>query len=200
VVRITPDEVHLSDPDNYEKIYSVGSKYPKAKPYYVAMSCGDSSFTTMGNEEHRVKRSRLNPFFSKKKIVELEDVVQSNAQKLCDRTAQKLAQGDAMDLHHGYRAVSMDIITDYAFNQCYNFLDRDDFGEWFFTMWEGLGPTMWIFQQWPAVMTFANSLPQWMAEAMNGPLKSVFQLQAVRIPPALATAPPLLKIDQLILF
>ncbi|TVY55117.1 Cytochrome P450 monooxygenase yanH [Lachnellula suecica] len=178
VVRITPDEVHLSEPDNYDKIYSVGSKYAKAKPYYETMSCGDSSFTTMGNEEHRVKRSRLNPFFSRKKIIELEDVVQLNAKKLCDLTARKFENGEAMDLHHGFRAVSMDIITDYAFNQCYNFLDRDDIGEWFFTMWESLGPTMWIFQQWPVLMTFANSLPEWMAEAMNGPLKSVFQLQA----------------------
>ena len=185
MVRITPDEVHLSDPENYEKIYSVGSKYPKAKPYYEAMSCGDSSFTTMSNEEHRVKRARLNPFFSKKKILELEDVAQSKAKKLCDLVAQKFSQGEAMDLHHGFRAVSVDIITDYAFNQCYNLLDRDDIGEWFFTMWEGLGPTMWIFQQWPAVMTLANSLPEWMAAAMSGPLKNVFQLQAVRILPAL---------------
>jgi len=46
VVRITPDEVHLSDPDNYEKIYHVGSKYAKSAPYYGAMSMGTSHFVT----------------------------------------------------------------------------------------------------------------------------------------------------------
>lgn len=179
-MRITPNEVHLSDPDNYEKIYYVGSRYPKEKNYYGAMSCGDSSFTTMSNHEHRVKRSRLNPFFSKKKILELEDVIQLYARKLCDMVGQKFENGEEMDLHHGFRAVSVDVITDYALNRSYNLLDSPDLGEEFANMWDGLGPTMWVFQQWPPVMTFANSMPEWMASAMSGPLKSMFQLQAVR--------------------
>jgi len=99
----------------------------------------------MGNEEHRVKRNRLNPFFSKRKIFELEDIIQANAKKLCDLTAKKFSQGEAMDLHHGYRAVSVDIITDYAFNQCHNLLDRPDIGQWFFDMWEDLVPQCGYF-------------------------------------------------------
>lgn len=182
VVRITPDEVHLSDPDNYEKIYYVGSKYAKVKSYYESMSCGASGFTTISNEEHRLKRNRLNPFFSKRKVLELEDVVQSNTQKLLNLVAQKFSQNKPMDLHHGYRAVSVDIITDYAFNQCYNLLDSPDIGEKYFVMWENLGPSMWIFQQWPIMLSVANSMPQSIAAAMSGPLKHVFQIQAVRRP------------------
>jgi cytochrome P450 len=83
------------------------------------MSCGTSEFSTISNEEHRIKRSRLNPFFSKKKIIELEDVVQGNTAKLCALVAKKFTNNQAMDLHHGSHAVSVDIITDYAFNQCY---------------------------------------------------------------------------------
>lgn len=176
VVRITPDEVHLSDPENYEKIYHVGSKYAKSAAYYGAMSMGTSHFVTMDNEEHRRKRSRLNPFFAKKKIVELEDVVQSHALKLCDMTADKFAKGEAMDLHHGFRAVSVDVITDYALNRSYNLLAAPDMGKFFADMWDGLGPTMWIFQQWPLVMALANSMPEAMA---SGPLKDMFALQAV---------------------
>jgi len=137
----------------------------------------------MGNDEHRKKRSRLNPFFSKKKIIELEDVIQSNAIKLCDMTAKKFANGEAMDLHHGFRAVSVDVITDYALNKSYNLLDSPDMGQEFANMWDGLGPTMWIFQQWPPVMAFANSLPEWMAATMSGPLNSMFAIQAVKILP-----------------
>jgi cytochrome P450 len=171
--------VHLSDPDNYEKIYHVGSKYPKEGTYYGAMSCGDSSFTTLGNEEHRKKRSRLNPFFSKKKILELEDVIQLYASKLCDMAAGKFERGEQLDLHHGFRAVSVDVITDYALNKSYNLLDSPDLGEDFANMWDGLGPTMWIFQQWPPMMTLANSMPEWMASATSSALKSMFQIQAV---------------------
>lgn len=143
------------------------------------MSCGDSSFTTLGNEEHRKKRSRLNPFFSKKKILELEDVIQLYASKLCDMAAGKFERGEQLDLHHGFRAVSVDVITDYALNKSYNLLDSPDLGEDFANMWDGLGPTMWIFQQWPPMMTLANSMPEWMASATSSALKSMFQIQAV---------------------
>lgn len=179
VVRITPDEVHLSDPDNYDSIYYIGSNYAKAEPYYGSMSCGYSGFTTMSNEEHRPKRARLNPFFSKKKVISYEDMIQLNAKKLCDLVAKKFEAGQAMDLHHGYRAVSVDVITDIAFNQCYNLLDRDDVGEEFFTLFEKIGSTMWVFQQWPLVMKWSNSVPPKYMAKMNGSLAQVFRIQNV---------------------
>lgn len=80
VVRITPDEIHLSDPENYERIYFVGSKYSKSADFYRAFSSNSAAFTTPSNEAHRVRRAALNPFFSRKMVLELEDVVQSNAQ------------------------------------------------------------------------------------------------------------------------
>ncbi|KUJ12574.1 cytochrome P450 [Mollisia scopiformis] len=177
VVRITPDEVHLSDPENYDSIYYIGSKYAKVEQYYASMSCGYSSFTTMSNEAHRIKRARLNPFFSKKKIIEFESIIQSNAKKLCDLVARKFEEGEEMDLHHGYRAVSVDVITDIAFNQCYNLLDRKDIGEEFFTLFEKMGSTMWVFQQWPFFMRMAESLPPKWGAKMSGPLAQVFRIQ-----------------------
>jgi cytochrome P450 len=181
-VRITPDEVHLSDPENYDVIYHMGSKYSKSEPYYKAMGGGYSSFTTMSNEEHRIKRSRLSPFFSKKKVLELEDSVQKKAEKLCALLAKKFSFDESIDLHHGFRALSVDIITDYAFNQCYDLLDSPDLGKHFFHMIEGLGPMMWVFQQWPALQKIALSLPQSVASALSPPLKHLFNIQAVSTP------------------
>jgi hypothetical protein len=178
-VRITPDEVHLSDPENYDVIYHMGTKYSKSELYYKAMGGGYSSFTTMSNEEHRIKRSRLSPFFSKKKVLELEDSVQNNAEKLCALLAEKFSLDESVDLHHGFRALSVDIITDYAFNQCYNLLESPDLGKHFFHMIEGLGPMMWVFQQWPALQKIALSLPQSVASALSPPLKHLFNVQAV---------------------
>src|SRR6266702_4331392 len=36
VIRIGPDEVHLSDPDNYDKINRVGTKFSKDGAFYGA--------------------------------------------------------------------------------------------------------------------------------------------------------------------
>lgn len=179
IVRITPDEVHLSDPDNYDVIYHMNTKYAKVAPYYKSMGGGYSTFTTVSNEEHRIKRSHLNPFFSKKKVLELEDSVQKNTEKLCSLIEKKFYLDESVDLHHAFRALSVDIITDYAFNQCYNLLDSPDLGKNFFHMIEGLMPTMWVFQQWPVLQSIVLSLPESVASALNPSLKYLFNIQDV---------------------
>jgi cytochrome P450 len=178
-VRITPDEVHLSDPDNYEVIYHVGSKYSKSAPFYSSMGAGYSTFSTMSNDLHRIRRARLNPFFSRKMVLELEDIIQTKTTKLCDLVAKKFSLGQEVDLHHGFRAVAVDIITDYAFNQCYDLLDRQDFGLEFFFMIQGLGPMVWAFQQWPILQRIALAMPKSVAKAMSPPLNQLMNLQEV---------------------
>jgi cytochrome P450 len=142
VLRITPDEVHLTDPDNYETINHVGTKYGKSQPFYDGFGIGYSTFSTGPNEIHRIRRGRLNPFFSRQNVLETESVVQGAATKLVNLTKKKFAENLPVDLHHAFRAISLDVITEYAFGQSYNLLDKDDIGLEFFKMVQGLGPAM----------------------------------------------------------
>ena len=133
----------------------------------------------MSNDTHRVRRGRLNPFFSRKMIFELEDKIHLQAQKLRALVAEQFNKGEEVDIHHGFRAVSVDIITDYAFGDCYHLLDRPDLGTEFFRMVAGLGPMMWFFMQFPTVQKIALSLPPAVSKAMSPPLKQVLNLQEV---------------------
>jgi hypothetical protein len=126
--------VSLSDPANYEKIYSVGSKFYKDQAFYGAIGAIGAAFSTPSNELHHVRRAALNPMFSRKLVLELEDVVQDKASKLSSRLESGLKDGNpsGVDLHFGFRAASVDVITDYAFGDCYNLLEEEDFGKYFF--------------------------------------------------------------------
>jgi cytochrome P450 len=179
VVRITPDEVHLSDPENYEIIHSVGSKYAKSTPFYGALGAGYSTFTAGPAEVHKPRRARLDPFFSRRNVIKMEYIVQSRAAKLLQIMNSKFSGNEAVDLHHAFRSISVDVISDYAFGESYELLARDDLGREFFELTGGIGPTWWVFQQWPAIQTFALSLPSAMAKAMNKPLKQVITLLEV---------------------
>lgn len=170
VIRITPDEIHLSDPENLEKIYFVGSRYPKDAAFYGAFGADRSVFTAPSPDVHRVKRAALNPFFSRKKVLELEDIVQDKAEKLVGRMKKAFNSTGAIDLHHGFRAISVDVITDYAFGDSYNFLDRDDFGIDFFNGFRDTGPALWTFQQFPVIQRVAKKMPFWLAERLSAPL------------------------------
>jgi cytochrome P450 len=176
VVRITPDEVHLSDTANYESIYHVGSKYSKG-PFYDCFGLGSSVFTTKDNEIHRIRRGALNPFFSRKKVLETEEIVQSKVEKLIRIARKKFAAGQAIDLHHGFRAVSVDVMTEYCYGECFNTLDHEDLGDKFNAIFRRLGPSLWIGQQWPTLHKFGLSLPAVIASAMSSAVGEVVKLQ-----------------------
>lgn len=181
VVRISPNEIHLSDPDNYDRIYYHGSKYSKDPIFYGAFGYGTAAFPTPSNEVHRVRRAALNPLFSRKRVLELEDVVHAKVEKVDLRIRQSATSNTPVDLHHACRAISVDTITDYGFGSCYNLLDQEDFGVPFFDAMRKLGPAVWFFQQWPFLQNVALSIPYWLAKH-SANLKAFMELQMVCTP------------------
>ncbi|KAH0566183.1 hypothetical protein GP486_000415 [Trichoglossum hirsutum] len=177
VVRIAPNEIHLSDPENYDRIYHIGAKYYKCPKFYGCFGLDSCTFCTWDSELHRVRRAALNPRFSRKSVLELEGVVQSKVQKLCQKVADMLHTNKPVDLHHGFRAISIDVITDYAFDNCYDLLDKAGFGLEFFSMIDAILPTFWIFYQWPLLQSVAMNIPAWLAKLTNKHIASHLKLQ-----------------------
>ena len=68
IVRITPDEVHISDPTDYDKIYTVNSAFHKSPEFYSVVGVDTSSFQAISNEEHRQRRQPINSCLSRKTV------------------------------------------------------------------------------------------------------------------------------------
>jgi cytochrome P450 len=184
VVRITPDEVHIAgNSDDYEKIYHVGSKYAKSPNFYNALCVPHSSVGTASNEVHKIKRGAMNPIFSRQKVLDVEFIVQDKVAKVISRLENSIYNtrvGDesGVDLHHAFRAVSVDVISEFAFGSCYDFLDKDDTGADFFEMARGIGPALYAFQQFPSLQKLALEIPPWLAPLLSRPLGYVTSMQA----------------------
>ncbi|KAK0115636.1 hypothetical protein ONS95_000093 [Cadophora gregata] len=178
IIRIAPYEIHLSDPENHEKIYRAGSKYTKEPTFYAAFGCETAAFSTPSNSLHRTRRAALNPLFSRKRVLDLEDVVQSKVAKLDQRLRDAASTGEEVDLHYGLRAISVDTITDYGFGKSYDLLEREDLGRGFFEMMRKLGPAIWFFQQWPFLQPVALGIPEWLARRVSSNLGTTMQLQS----------------------
>jgi hypothetical protein len=179
VIRISPNDIHLSDPENYDKIYYVGSKFWKSPNFYGPFGLKTAAVTTLRNEVHRVRRAAINPLFSRRVVLDLEGVVQLKVQWLCRRLSEALRAGKPMDLHHGFRAVSVDVITDYAFDNCFNLLDSPNLGADFFNLLRGMVPVFWIFQQFPFMQKLSTILPPWLLIKMSPEMARFVQLQLV---------------------
>ena len=139
------------------------------------------TFTTPSPDIHRVKRAALNPFFSRKKVLDLEEIVQQKARRLVSRMESAFGTTGSIDLHHGFRAISVDVISDYAFGYSYDFLNQEDFGVEFFNMIRDFGPAFWFFQQFPAIQPVALKTPFWVAKLTSPPLTRMILHQEVCI-------------------
>ncbi|CAG8026252.1 unnamed protein product [Penicillium salamii] len=175
VVRITPNEVSLNDPENYNKIYHVGTKYWKAPDYYRVFGAPAAFFTTVENRIHSLRRAPLNTFFSRKSVLNLEPVVQEKARILITRLQEGLNGGDngrgVVELHDVFSALSIDVASDYSFHSCYGLLGAEGYGHKFSSMVRGVLKSFWFFMQFERVENLALQLPPWLSSAFSPALK-----------------------------
>jgi hypothetical protein len=180
VVRIAPNEVHLSDPSNYDKIYSIGGKFYKDGVFYRGTGDEHSAFACVSNEDHRRRRAPMESFFSRRAVLELEGVVRDKVGKVCRLVEERTGQGKVVDLYAAFRAVSMDVITEYAFDSCWDQLDQPDLGRWFSEMGRNIGVSFWIFQQFPFLLKLMKALPASVTRRLGPAMSDMLDCQEVR--------------------
>ena len=183
-MRITPDEIHLSDPENYEKIYHVGSRFGRDPSFYGSFGIDAATFSTSNPDAHRLRRAALNPFFSRRKTLELEEVVQQKARKLVSRMQSAFDTTRQIELHCGFRAVSVDVITDYALDNSYELLSQPDFGNGFFDLLLWSAVISPFFRQFPVFYRASLAMPVWLAKLVSESLSQLLTYQEVCIFPS----------------
>ncbi|KAL5325161.1 hypothetical protein ACEPPN_006284 [Leptodophora sp. 'Broadleaf-Isolate-01'] len=135
IIRISPYELHIDDPEYYETLYSWNSPRNKYEYYTVQFGNPKSNFSTVDHHHHRLRRQPQNPFFSKASILRLEPIINGMIDKLCTRMDIFKKSGEPMPLDLAYRCLTTDIVTRYALNKSWDYLDSDDFSpKWFQTI------------------------------------------------------------------
>ncbi|KAK1485983.1 cytochrome P450 [Colletotrichum tamarilloi] len=87
IVRITPWEVHIADPDFYEVLFNNKTRYSKIEKLRYRFGLHLSSFDTIDHAHHHLRRSAISPFFAKQKVAGFSSQMQSMADKMVDRLA-----------------------------------------------------------------------------------------------------------------
>lgn len=115
IIRINPDEVQIHDPEFYTQIYAGGST---KRHRYARSVSGNGSPGSMASavshDLHRLRRSSLNPFFSKAAVIRLEERIQSRVSILCERLSGFLDRGEIVDISVAMTSLTLDIITEYC--------------------------------------------------------------------------------------
>ena len=134
IVRTRPDVLHVNDPEYIDQIYgTAGKRRHKYKIAVNGFATPNAALGSAHHDQHRSRRSALNPYFSKQSIRRLEPIIQRCLGKILGRLAQNAESGEPMRMNLLYSATTSDIISDYCFGESYNNLDMEDLNEPFFS-------------------------------------------------------------------
>ena len=145
IVRISPHEVHISDPDFYETLYASSSTNRKDRWAWYTNGLGlpVSTLGTVETNIHRRRRAAMSPFFSKQKAAKLQPVVEERATKLMEKLARLAASGEVVPINYAFSAFAngrsldledwcnvlsdVDVVTQYCFGQSDHHIEADGF-------------------------------------------------------------------------
>ncbi|EKM57484.1 uncharacterized protein PHACADRAFT_206389 [Phanerochaete carnosa HHB-10118-sp] len=127
VVRITPNELHFNTPRAYADIYSKGIRFTKDPRFYGFMRGDESSFWMTDPEKSKTRRDMLLPLFSRRAVLDMEDVVLRKVKALVSGILTHEQRNEPVNMLRAYRCTTLDIILSYSFAHDYRVLDAQNF-------------------------------------------------------------------------
>ncbi|KAH9177359.1 cytochrome P450 [Lactarius sanguifluus] len=131
VVRLTPNELHFSNPAAYNDIYNHKNKWDKDHLLYGAFDQDTSSFGSIHYSDAKQRRDMIAPFLSRASILRMQDVIQERVNVLCDALARQFAAGDtkgkSSNLMLGFHCFGVDVIMAFCYAKNWDATKVPDF-------------------------------------------------------------------------
>lgn len=180
IVRISPHEVHINDPEYFSQLYSFSLKLDKCGWYYNFAAAPTAGFSTASYELHRIRRGALAKYFSVSNVARLEPLIQSCVTRLCSRLEEHRKEGTIVDLSSAYRCFASDVIMEYALPDSRRLLDSSDFAASYHRIVRNLGRIGLWNRQFPFIVPLFRAIPRWIIAKLDpGPALSLADFQIV---------------------
>jgi hypothetical protein len=129
-VRISPNALHIKDPDFYDvycgKVGEKRDKYAWAMPHF---NTPPAMAATVEHNVHRLRRWAVAQFLSKPNITRLDYVLKDDVKKFLGRLQEFGESGEPVNVLNGFKALTSDILTTYAFGESHCYLDVKKFSK-----------------------------------------------------------------------
>lgn len=196
VVRINPYELHLLDPEFYDKLLSDDRQANKWEWQTKSFGIPQSMLATVDHATHRQRRSVLNQFFSAQRARQLQPVVQERVDCLVERLAQSRDTKNIIHLDHAYAALAngksasnpehlttstyrtaIDVVMEYSFARHESRIEAPEFDPSWFKMTYEVAIMSPLWRYFHPILVFVMSLPDWVARLLGPPLDGLVLLK-----------------------
>ncbi|KAI0400710.1 cytochrome P450 [Xylaria palmicola] len=165
IIRVTPDELSINDPDFYNEVYVTESKR-RTNSYDIfckGIDFDGCHLLTTDHDLHRKRRKPLEPFFSRMGISRLQEMIAELAMKLEDRLREPQGQNRVIRLDHAFSAFSGDIIGRIClgdFEPGKEFLDDSEFSPDWYNVIHTIVRSIPLFTAFPALVKVLSYIPE----------------------------------------
>ncbi|KAK0377483.1 hypothetical protein CLIM01_05145 [Colletotrichum limetticola] len=184
IVRINPDELHVSDPYFTDEIYAgpgrVRDKWQHQLNTGGAGPVSVTGFSTVNHEVHRMRKGALSKFFSRQQMLKLEGEVQEFAQLTADKMLRSAGK-EPFDVKEAFNCFTADIISQYAFGEPMGFISQEGWEPNFATWVKSFFKSAYMMRHNALGRKMAQVMPM-MADYLGEDIKSVMRQMNVVIP------------------
>ncbi|KAJ5692351.1 cytochrome P450 [Penicillium macrosclerotiorum] len=162
IVRISPYELHIDDPEYYDTLYARDAPRNKYVHLVGMFGAPDSAFGTVDHRLHRMRRQPMNPFFSQQRIRQLEPMLRGMVDKLVSGMIGFMERKSALPVYHAFNAFTTDVVAEYTLGESFHYLDDPEFSpQWSRTM-QAIVKAGTQFKQFRWLMALFEALPRWL--------------------------------------
>ncbi|OQE22307.1 hypothetical protein PENSTE_c010G05958 [Penicillium steckii] len=112
IVRISPNELHIKDPDWFTELYPAGNNRRRDKyAWFLSEGTDATSSATVHHHLHRQRRATYAPSFSKQAIVGHEQALIAPAiEGICETLDQYVSQRKPVVLGTAFASITIDVV------------------------------------------------------------------------------------------
>ena len=169
IIRVNPNEIHVSDPDFYGGIYHSNKWITDRDQWFKLDFIGEAIAFTTDHDLHAHRRNAVSPYFSMQSIRALEPRITAVVQQMMDRLHNAYNSGSVVNLYHLFAGYALDIITEYAFGKegSMNFMSNPDFGKYWSDLTVAQIPNNPFARQFKMAPKILLTLPEWIVVWLN---------------------------------
>jgi cytochrome P450 len=131
---------------------------------------------TEDHDMHRKRRGVINPFFSVASVRKLEPVIREHTEKVLNRIEH--ASGP-IEMNVLFKAYASDTVVQYAFGDCFHFLDDAQCGKPYFKAVDMFFSLNHLFGHWPIVGWMVAKTPGWIMRNFGEGLREMWEKKMV---------------------
>jgi cytochrome P450 len=153
VIRIAPNELHINDPEVFQDITKVRSRFIKDPWFYSFVTFPGTYIGETDPSKHRVRRLVLTPAFSPQRVHELAPMVKEKTDFLLRRFSEISAAGKPVNIFNTTKAFTIDIISQIIFGKESKCMEDPNFRNQFIEFLHATFNMGWLALAFPNVLS-----------------------------------------------